>query len=135
MQVMNPTSSSRCLSFESKFESKEVEGAACAWTLIVKSPSCQMELSTSETVMLLKSGAIIQRSVPMPASDLQAAVARYWGYTPFLPLQREAMDAVLAGRDSVVVLPTGGGKSLCFQAPAVVNQGLALIVSPLISLM
>jgi ATP-dependent DNA helicase RecQ len=71
----------------------------------------------------------------MPASDLQTAVARYWGYTTFLPLQREAMDAVLAGRDSVVVLPTGGGKSLCFQAPAVVNQGLALIVSPLISLM
>ncbi len=45
------------------------------------------------------------------------------------------MDAVLAGRDSIVVLPTGGGKSLCFQAPAVVHQGLALVVSPLISLM
>jgi ATP-dependent DNA helicase RecQ len=68
-------------------------------------------------------------------SHLQDAVARYWGYTTFRPLQREAMDAVLAGRDSIVVLPTGGGKSLCFQAPAVVNQGLALVVSPLISLM
>src|SRR5260370_38287379 len=45
------------------------------------------------------------------------------------------MDAVVAGRDSIVVLPTGGGKSLCFQVPAVVQQGLALIVSPLISLM
>src|SRR5437773_1828528 len=45
------------------------------------------------------------------------------------------MDAVLAGRDSIVVLSTGGGKSLCFQAPAVVRPGLALIVSPLISLM
>ena len=45
------------------------------------------------------------------------------------------MDAILAGRDSIVVLPTGGGKSLCFQAPAVVGQGLALVVSPLISLM
>ena len=41
-----------------------------------------------------------------------------WGYTSFRPLQREAMDAILAGRDSIVVLPTGGGKSLCFQAPA-----------------
>src|SRR5207249_7313485 len=50
-------------------------------------------------------------------------------------LQREAMDAVLSGRDSIVVLPTGGGKSLCFQAPAVVQPGLALIASPLISLM
>jgi ATP-dependent DNA helicase RecQ len=66
---------------------------------------------------------------------LADVVARYWGYTTFRPLQREAMDAVLAGRDSLVVLPTGGGKSLCFQAPAVVRPGLALIVSPLISLM
>ena len=66
---------------------------------------------------------------------LQDAIERYWGYTAFRPLQREAMDAVLAGRDSLVVLPTGGGKSLCFQAPAVVQPGLALIVSPLISLM
>jgi ATP-dependent DNA helicase RecQ len=62
-------------------------------------------------------------------------VARYWGYTSLRPLQREAMDAVLGGRDSVVVLPTGGGKSLCFQAPALVRPGLALVVSPLISLM
>ena len=68
-------------------------------------------------------------------ADLQQAVARYWGYTTFRPLQREAMAAVLSGRDSIVVLPTGGGKSLCFQAPAVVQPGLALVVSPLISLM
>ena len=66
---------------------------------------------------------------------LEDAVARYWGYTTFRPLQREAMDAVLADRDSVVVLPTGGGKSLCFQAPALVRPGLALVISPLISLM
>ena len=51
-------------------------------------------------------------------TELQETIARYWGYTTFRPLQREAMDAVLAGRDSLVVLPTGGGKSLCFQAPA-----------------
>jgi ATP-dependent DNA helicase RecQ len=69
------------------------------------------------------------------SSQLHDAVARYWGYTSFRPLQREAMDAVLAGRDSIVVLPTGGGKSLCFQAPAVVRQSLAVVVSPLISLM
>ena len=66
---------------------------------------------------------------------LEDAIARYWGYTTFRPLQREAMEAVLAGRDSLVVLSTGGGKSLCFQAPALVRPGLALIVSPLISLM
>ena len=66
---------------------------------------------------------------------LHEAIARYWGYTTFRPLQLEAMDAVLADRDSLVVLPTGGGKSLCFQAPALVRPGLALVVSPLISLM
>jgi ATP-dependent DNA helicase RecQ len=66
---------------------------------------------------------------------LSHALEQYWGYTSFRPLQREAMDAILAGRDSIVVLPTGGGKSLCFQAPAVVRPGLAVVVSPLISLM
>ena len=66
---------------------------------------------------------------------LRDVLARYWGYSEFRPLQSEAIDAVLSGRDSVVVLPTGGGKSLCFQAPALVRDGLALVVSPLISLM
>jgi ATP-dependent DNA helicase RecQ len=66
---------------------------------------------------------------------LLSVLERYWGYTSFRPLQREAMDAVLENRDSLLVLPTGGGKSLCFQAPALVKDGLAVVVSPLISLM
>ena len=66
---------------------------------------------------------------------LDAVVSRYWGYTTLRVLQREAMHAVLQRRDSIVVLPTGGGKSLCFQAPAMVHAGVALVVSPLISLM
>jgi ATP-dependent DNA helicase RecQ len=66
---------------------------------------------------------------------LEDVLSRYWGYTTFRPLQREAMDAILGGRDSLVVLPTGGGKSLCFQAPALLRGGVALVVSPLISLM
>src|SRR5919106_4161377 len=58
-----------------------------------------------------------------PASDaaLKEALHRVWGFSDFRPLQREAMHAVLQSRDSVVVLPTGGGKSLCFQAPAIVD--------------
>src|SRR5256885_3988022 len=83
-------------------------------------------------------------------SLLRDALHRVWGFSKFRPLQREAMHAILGGRDSVVVLPTGGGKSLCFQAPAVVAPageggadvrgdptriGFALVVSPLISLM
>ena len=72
---------------------------------------------------------------PGQVESLQQAIEKYWGYTTFRPLQREAMETVLARQDSVVVLPTGGGKSLCFQAPAVVQGGLSVVVSPLISLM
>src|SRR5262245_1364585 len=66
---------------------------------------------------------------------LLSVLERYWGYTSFRPLQQEAMDAIVSRRDSLVVLPTGGGKSLCFQAPALVQDGLAIVVSPLIALM
>ncbi len=70
---------------------------------------------------------------PMPS--LADVLQQYWGYDSFRPLQAEAMRAVLENRDSVVVLPTGGGKSICFQAPAMAMPGLAVVVSPLISLM
>jgi len=66
---------------------------------------------------------------------LPGILEKYWGYSSFRPLQLEAMEAVMAGRDSLLVLPTGGGKSLCFQAPAIAREGLAIVVSPLISLM
>jgi ATP-dependent DNA helicase RecQ len=70
------------------------------------------------------------------ASDaLLSALQQYWGYSSFRALQREAIEAVVNKRDSLLVLPTGGGKSLCFQVPAVVGEGLALVVSPLIALM
>jgi ATP-dependent DNA helicase RecQ len=67
--------------------------------------------------------------------NIQKALAKYWGYSDFLPLQKRAMECIGCGRDSIVVLPTGGGKSLCFQAPAVIMPGLTVVVSPLISLM
>ena len=66
---------------------------------------------------------------------LAAVLEKFWGYSSFRPLQREAMNAIVSGRDSVVILPTGGGKSICFQAPALIRDGLAVVVSPLISLM
>ena len=67
--------------------------------------------------------------------SLQDVIHRTWGYDTLRPLQAEAMQAVVDGRDSVVVLPTGGGKSLCFQAPALIMEGTAVVVSPLIALM
>src|SRR6188508_1188661 len=67
--------------------------------------------------------------------ELNEVLEKYWGYTSFRPLQEDAMAAILNDRDSLVVMPTGGGKSLCFQAPALIKDGLAIVISPLISLM
>src|SRR5262249_13516634 len=64
---------------------------------------------------------------------LRDVIARFWGYHTLRPLQEPAMRAVLEGRDSLVVLPTGGGKSLCYQAPAVVRGDTTLVVSRLIA--
>jgi ATP-dependent DNA helicase RecQ len=69
------------------------------------------------------------------STSLRQVMTRYWGFADFRPLQERAMLAVLAGRDSLVVLPTGGGKSLCYQAPALVRSGTTLVISPLIALM
>jgi len=69
-----------------------------------------------------------------PAAILEA-LKKHWGYAAFRPLQREAVEAVIGGRDVLLVLPTGGGKSLCYQLPAVCGKALVLVVSPLIALM
>ncbi len=66
---------------------------------------------------------------------LKRLIERHWGYRTFRPLQEQAMRAVLDGRDSLVVLPTGGGKSLCYQAPAVLRGDTTVVISPLIALM
>src|SRR5262245_37450635 len=82
----------------------------------------------------------MQRSLkhgPMPvaAFDLDSLLKRTFGYASFRPLQREICEASLSGRDVFALLPTGGGKSLCFQLPALARGGLTLVVSPLIALM
>ncbi|HVO96292.1 MAG TPA: DNA helicase RecQ [Terriglobales bacterium] len=69
------------------------------------------------------------------AAEILAVVRRYWGYTELRPLQEQAIQAGLQHRDSLVVMPTGGGKSLCYQVPAELAQRTDVVVSPLISLM
>jgi ATP-dependent DNA helicase RecQ len=68
-------------------------------------------------------------------TDLAAPLRRYWGYSAFRPMQERIVRSLLAGHDACVVMPTGGGKSLCYQLPAVVSGGTAVVISPLIALM
>ena len=72
---------------------------------------------------------------PRLDAAIAAAVERTWGFTELRPLQREAIAAALEGRDALTVLPTGGGKSLCYQAPPLVSGRMTVVVSPLIALM
>jgi ATP-dependent DNA helicase RecQ len=67
--------------------------------------------------------------------DLNAALRRYWGYDSFRPVQERVVRGLLAGRDVAVIMPTGGGKSLCYQLPALLLGKTAVVISPLIALM
>ena len=67
--------------------------------------------------------------------DIQAILQKYWGYSSFRPLQEDIIDSVLNGKDTLALLPTGGGKSICFQVPAMAKEGICLVITPLIALM
>lgn len=71
---------------------------------------------------------------PPPTSPLEV-LQQYWGHQQFRPLQEDVVRSALAGKDTLALLPTGGGKSVCFQVPALCRDGLCLVVSPLIALM
>src|SRR5438094_4540844 len=68
-------------------------------------------------------------------ADLREHLQNLFGLDDFRPAQREVIEDILAGRDVLCVMPTGAGKSLCYQLPAAISEGLSIVVSPLISLM
>ena len=68
-------------------------------------------------------------------NHVRAAFQKIWGYEDFRPPQGEIVRSLLSKRDALIVLPTGGGKSICFQLPALLQTGLTLVISPLVALM
>ncbi len=67
--------------------------------------------------------------------NLQSVLLKHWGFSSFRPMQEDIIQSVLAGRDTLALLPTGGGKSICYQVPALTRDGLCIVVTPLVALM
>ncbi len=93
---------------------------------------------TATKTAALRSGKTVKSKETKPVKkkfDLHKALQEYFGFDKFKGTQEKVIESLLAGHDTFVIMPTGGGKSLCYQLPAMVSEGVAIIVSPLIALM
>ena len=77
----------------------------------------------------------VKETKPRVKVNLHNALQEYFGFNKFKGTQEKAIESLLAGHDTFVIMPTGGGKSLCYQLPALISDGVAIVVSPLIALM
>jgi ATP-dependent DNA helicase RecQ len=97
-----------------------------------------MATTTTKKTVTRKTKAVSSRSVkerPNPSDSLQAQLQEHFGFDAFKDNQYAIIQSLLSGQDTFVIMPTGGGKSLCYQLPAMISEGVAIIVSPLIALM
>ena len=72
---------------------------------------------------------------PLNMTDLHTSLKKYFGFSEFKGLQEHVISSIIQGHDTFAIMPTGGGKSLCYQLPALIQEGTAIVVSPLIALM
>jgi len=97
-----------------------------------------MATTTTKKTVTRKTKAVSSKSVkerPKPSGSLQAQLQEQFGFDAFKDNQHAIIQSLLSGQDTFVIMPTGGGKSLCYQLPAMISEGVAIIVSPLIALM
>lgn len=116
---------------ESPLESPADRAAEAA----TREPQATTEASLKDAASSEEASSALDPEEEARFAEVSEAIRRKFGFGGLRPLQDRAIRTALAGRDALVVLPTGGGKSLCFQAPALVQPGLVVVISPLISLM
>jgi ATP-dependent DNA helicase RecQ len=104
-------------------------------TSTAKKPTAKSSPSKTGKTVKVKETTTSKKGAAANRFDLHKALRDYFGFSKFKGTQEKAIEALLAGHDTFVIMPTGGGKSLCYQLPAMVSEGVAIIVSPLIALM
>ena len=99
-------------------------------TSTAKKPAPKKAKASEGKTTKVKSATTVKQKV-----DLHKSLKEHFGFNKFKGTQEKAIESLMAGHDTFVIMPTGGGKSLCYQLPAIISEGVALIVSPLIALM